>query len=74
MLNLVSMSSIRKDFDAAMKKQGYVRAKVMCDQWGITNEKLNKLIKNGFVCDNFIVNNVRYISVNAEGPQPEGQE
>ena len=69
MLNFVSMNAIRQDFDAAIEKQGYVRAKVMCDKWGITTDKLSKAIKNGYVCDCFMVHNVRYISVNAEKPE-----
>lgn len=70
MFNLVSMKSIKKDFDAAMEREGYVRAKVLCDAWGISPEKLNRMIRNGeYKCDCFIVNNVRYISVNAVCPE-----
>jgi len=68
MLSLVSMASIRKDFDAAMEKQGYVRAKVMCEKWCITSDQLSRLIKKGFECDTFIVNGVRYIS--KDTPEP----
>ena len=74
MFNLISMNAIRNDFDGAMERQGYVRAKVMCDKWGITPNQLSKLIKKGFVCDSFIVNGVRYISKDAERPQGEEVE
>lgn len=69
MFKFVSMKSIREDFDAAMERQGYVRAKIMTDKWGITASQFQKLLKKGFECDTFVVNGVRYISVNAEGPQ-----
>lgn len=69
MFNLISMNAIKNDFDGAMERQGYVRAKVMCEKWGITTEKLAKLMKKGFTCDNFIVNGVRYISRAAKGPE-----
>jgi hypothetical protein len=52
-----------------MERQGYVRAKVMCEKWGITTDKLAKLMKKGFTCDSFIVNGVRYISRDAKGPE-----
>lgn len=74
MFNLVSMKSIREDFDAAMERQGYVRSKIMLDKWGITANQFQKLIKKGFECDSFVVNGVRYISVNAQGPQMEAAE
>lgn len=69
MFNLISMNSIKTDFDGAMERQGYVRAKVMCEKWGITTDKLAKLMKKGFECDSFIVNGVRYISRAAKGPE-----
>lgn len=68
MFNLVSMNAIKADFDAAMEKQGYVRAKVLCDQWGITTDKLNRLIKKGFECDSFVVNGVRYVQKDSIAP------
>lgn len=69
MMNFVSMKSIRENFDAAMEKQGYVRSKIMLDKWGITANQFQKLLKKGFECDTFVVNGVRYISVNEEGPE-----
>lgn len=69
MFKFVSLDSIRKDFDSALESLGYVRAKVLCDEWGITTAQFNKIIAKGFDCDNFIVNNVRYISVKTKKPE-----
>lgn len=69
MLSFVSMASIRKDFDEAMKKQGYVRVKVKLEEWGISADKFQKLLKAGYECDWFIVNGVRYIHIDT--PKPE---
>jgi len=68
MFNLVSMNAIKADFDSAMEKQGYVRAKVLCDKWGITTDKFNRLIKKGFECDSFVVNGVRYVQKDSVAP------
>lgn len=68
MFNFVSMNAIKANFDAAMKKQGYVRAKVLCDKWGITTDKLSHLIKKGFECDSFVVNGVRYVQKDTISP------
>lgn len=68
MAKFVSFEAIKKDFDTAMAGMGYVRAKVKCEEWGISLDKLNRLFKKGYTCDSFIVNNVRYISVKAQRP------
>lgn len=68
MFGFVRMSRIKKDFDAAMEREGYVRAKVLCEKWGITTAQFNKAFQKGYTCDNFIVNNVRYVSVYADPP------
>ena len=68
MFGLISMKKIRTDFDGAMNKQGYVRAKVMCERWEITTNQLSKAFQKGYTCDNFIVNGVRYISIYADPP------
>lgn len=68
MFNLVSMNAIRTDFDAAMEKQGYLRATVMYKNWGITAKKFAALVKKGYDCDSFIVNGVRYIHKDAPNP------
>lgn len=69
MFNFISMNAIRKDFDGAMKKAGYVRAKVICEAWGISSDKFASLLKKGFECDSFIVNGVRYVSVYTQKPE-----
>lgn len=68
MFKFVSMKDIRADFDSAMEKQGYVRAKVLCDKWGITTDKLSHFIKKGYECDSFVVNGVRYIQKDSVAP------
>lgn len=68
MFGLVCMNRIKKDFDGAMEREGYVRAKVMCEKWGITTSQFNKAFQKGYTCDSFIVNNVRYVSIYADAP------
>lgn len=68
MFGLISMKMIRTDFDGAMAREGYVRTKVMAQRWGMTVKQVNKAFSNGYSCDNFIVNGVRYIHVDAEKP------
>ena len=68
MFGLVCMNRIKRDFDGAMEHEGYVRAKVMCEKWGITTSQFNKAFQKGYTCDSFIVNNVRYVSVYADAP------
>lgn len=68
MFGLVCMNRIKKDFDGAMEREGYVRAKVMCEKWGITTSQFNKAFQKGYTCDSFIVNNVRYVSIYADPP------
>lgn len=69
MFNLISLNTIKNgNLDAALEKFGYVRAKIMAEKWGLTTDQLNKKISAGYVCDEFKVNNVRYISVDAKKP------
>lgn len=68
MFGLVCMNRIKRDFDGAMEREGYVRAKVMCEKWGITTSQFNKAFQKGYTCDSFIVNNVRYVSIYADAP------
>ena len=66
MAKFVSMDAIKKDFDAAMAGMGYVRIKVKCEEWGITQNQYAAFVKKGYIKneDAFTVNNVKYISKN----------
>ena len=68
-MNFISIDAIKTDFDHALMKAGYVRTKVMAEHWGTTAEKINKCFKNGYTCDCFMVNNVRYMSVTSQKPE-----
>lgn len=69
-MTFVPLDAIKNDFDATMVNAGYVRAKVLCDKWGITTDKLTKLIKNEeYQCDQFIVNGVRYLHKDSVCPE-----
>lgn len=69
MLNLISLETIKKGkLDDALEKLGYVRTKVMAERWGLTNDRVNKYFSAGYTCDNFKINNIRYISVHAPNP------
>lgn len=68
-LNLISLETIKKGkLDEALEKLGYVRTKVMAERWGLTNDRINKYFSAGYTCDCFKINNIRYISVNAQNP------
>lgn len=68
-MDFISMNSIRTNFDAAMMRAGYVRTKIMCDHWGITQDQLNYCFRKGYVCDCFMVNGVKYMSVASNKPE-----
>lgn len=70
MKTFIPFDAIRNDFDAAMKNAGYVRAKNLCDQWGISTDKLTRLLKTGeYEADQFIVNGVRYLHKDSVCPE-----
>lgn len=64
MAKFVSMDAIKKDFDVAMAGMGYVRIKVKCEEWGITQNQYAAFVKKGYIKNEgaFTVNNVKYIS------------
>ena len=66
MARFVSMDAIKKDFDAAMDTMGFVRIKVKCEEWGITQNQYAAFVKKGRIKNEnaFTVNNVKYISKN----------
>ena len=70
MFNFISLNTIKNgNLDEALEKLGYVRAKVMAEKWDMTMAQLNKKFASGYVCDEFKINNVRYMSINARKPE-----
>lgn len=75
MAKFIPFDDIRNDFDGAMKRMGYVRVKERCEEWGITAANFREQTRDGWYKeDTFIVNGVRYISVQAKSPAEAKKE